>query len=245
MGKVQIKSYIKIGKKVFKGSPTDELRNDLTIDLGGTANISPINKIVLVDDADTERDSATISTTDWSLTDITGGRRATAIKDIQISANYSVAKIRLYTDSRLYFEYTLSTPEAVQSGGVFRVTITIDVTASITHSGGTLISISGETILADFILRRFTTGEYIGYTIDFLDIYYEGAFQLSLSPSRTVDPTNYRVTFSASMTPEAIVNMDEYRWRNSTADIDLITIKLQAVTLDTGVTHSWSLMIQL
>ena len=47
------------------------------------------------------------------------------------------------------------------------------------------------------------------------------------------------------MTPEAIVNMDEYRWRNSTADIDLIIIKLQAATLDTGVTHSWSLMIQL
>jgi len=244
MVKTQIKSYIKIGKKVYKGSPTETLIDDLVNDLGGTATVLVINAIKLVDDTDTERDSENIYTTDWSFTILTNGYRGACSKTISITADYNVAKIRLYASDRLYFEYVLSTPEAVQSGGQFKVDITIDVTVSLSHTGGTLVSITGENVLGEFILKRFTNGDYRGNSIDKLCIYYQSIQQTCLSTTINIDTANNKVTITVTYTPTSDINMDEYRWNNSTANIDVVVVKIEAVTLSANVQHSWTLTIQ-
>ena len=227
------------------GSPTTQLKQDLVSSLGGdSTKPSVINKVVLVDSGGVERDSATISTTDWSLSNITNGKRATCSKTISITASYTVAKIRLYADTLLYFEYTLSTTQSVTSGSQVTVAITIDVTLSISHTaGGTLVGASVTTWAGDEIARRFITGERKGKRINTIQLVYQGGTIANVTGTVTTDTTNLKVTLSVNYTPNTDVTIDEYD--HSTEDLYTITqIKIQAVTLSAGVTHSWSLTIQ-
>jgi len=227
------------------GSPTTQLKQDLVLSLGGdSTKPSIINKVVLVDTSNTEKDSATISTTDWTLSNITNGKRATCSKTISITASYTIAKIRLYADTLLYFEYTLGTQQNVTSGSQVTVAITIDVTLSISHTaGGTLVSASVTTWAGDEIIRRFITGERRGKRINTIQLVYGGGTVASVTGTVTTDTTNLKVTLSVSYTPSSNITIDEYD--HSTEDLYTITqVKIQAVTLSAGVTHSWSLTIQ-
>jgi hypothetical protein len=227
------------------GSPTTQLKQDLVLSLGGdSTKPSVINKVVLVDTNNTERDYASISTTDWTLSNITNGKRAACSKTISITASYTVSKIRLYADTLLYFEYTLSTQQNVTNGSQVTVSITIDVTLSISHtSGGTLVSASVTTWAGDEIIRRFITGERRGKKINTIQLIYGGSYVTSITGTVTTDTTNLRVTLSVSYTPSSDTTIDEYD--HNTEDLYTITqVKIQTVTLSAGVTHSWSLTIQ-
>ena len=227
------------------GSPTTQLKQDLVLSLGGdSTKPSIVNKVVLVDTNNTERDYASISTTDWTLSNITNGKRATCSKTISITASYTIAKIRLYADTLLYFEYTLSTTQPVTSGSQVSVSITIDVTISISHTaGGTLVSASVTTWAGDEIIRRFITGERKGKKINTIQLVYGGGTVAIVTGTVTTDTTNLIVTLSVNYTPSSDVTIDEYD--HSTEDLYTITqVKIQAVTLSSGVTHSWSLTIQ-
>jgi hypothetical protein len=232
-------------KVVSRGSPTTQLKQDLVLSFGGdSTKPSIINKVVLVDTGGVERDSASISTTDWTLSNITNGKRATCSKIISITASYTVAKIRLYAGTLLYFEYTLSTTQSVTSGSQVTVTITIDVTLSISHTaGGTLVSASVTTWAGDEVLRRFITGERRGKRINTIQLVYLGGTVAIVTGTVTTDTTNLRVTLSVNYTPSSDITIDEYD--HSTEDLYTITqVKIQAVVLSGGVTHSWSLTIQ-
>lgn len=219
----------------ISASPTTTFRLDLAADIRGTTTLSTINKVVLVDTGGVERDYSSISTSDWSISVNT----ASAVKNISITASYTFNMIRLYAGAKKYFEASVVS-RSVTPGQTVRVGIGIIITATNTHlSGGTLISITDQ--IGVWTIRRFTTGEMRGRKIDAVDLYRGGSYQFSLIV--TVGGSDTTVTHSASTTPEAGVVIDEYRYRDTTSNIDVLTVKVAEITLSPGVTHTWSYTI--
>jgi hypothetical protein len=228
-------------KEVAHASPTTQVRLDLMSSFAGdTTKPTTLSKVILVDTGGAERDSATISTTDWSTTSITNGYRATCTKTINITANYSIAKVRLYGDTTLYFEYTLPSAIAVTSGSVVYVTITIDATWSISHtSGGTLVSANVTTYFGRTVINRLCLGTEKGKKLNTVQLVYAGGTIAYVTGSISTDTANIRLTLSVSYTPASDVTIDEYDY--SLEDLTVLTqVKIQAVTLGGGLTHTWN-----
>ena len=243
--KLNLNSELVIGvdnvKEVAHASPTSQVRLDLMSSFAGdTTKPNTLSKVVLVDTGGTERDSATISTTDWSTTSITDGYRATCTKTINITANYSIAKVRLYGDTILYFEYTLASAISVTSGSVVYVTITIDATWSISHtSGGTLVSANVTLAFGRSVINRLCLGTDKGKKLNTIQLVYAGGTVSAPTGTISTDTTNIRLTLSISYTPSSDVTIDEYDY--SLEDLTTLTqVKIQTITLGGGLTHTWT-----
>ena len=147
--KLNVSEKVEInGKYIPKigGSPTTTLRADITNEMLSNVNQPPsfyvgyISKIAFVDIAGTERDSVTLTdfpiypnltTSNYEIS----GSQLKVKGQITATASYSVAKVRLYAGTKLYFEYTLSTTQPVSSGSVYNVVYTIQFSATDTSSG--------------------------------------------------------------------------------------------------------------
>ncbi|MEM4501536.1 MAG: hypothetical protein QW512_05335, partial [Thermofilaceae archaeon] len=238
MGNVNIESDLIINnKEVSHASPTTTLRSHLVSDLGGTTTVQTINSVKLVDTGGTERDSASITASDWTFSNVTNGKRASTTKIISITANYSISKVRLYAGTNMYFEYSLTTSMPVTSGSQITVNITIDVTLSLTHtSGGTSTGTYVTNLGAEIVLRRFITGEYRSKRINTIGLAYGGGVIQYVTGTVTTDSGNYRVTLNASLNPSSDITINEYDILTE----DLYTVggvTLQTITLSSGVTH--------
>jgi hypothetical protein len=251
--KVKIDSQVevKIGDKTVKAhaSPTTDLRLDIVRSLGGDTTLpETLAKIVLVDDMGTERDSANIDPTKWSFTYDTLEyiwHQAQQQVTVPITVSYNLARIRLKGTTKLYFEYTLSTPISVAPGQGAVVAITIKVTLSWTHSG------SGENVnrtyfaeTAGTIVKRFTSGEEKGVKPYYIWIYHPDGTPVRIGTMTvTVDETNLRVTGTLTYTPSADEQINRYDYDIETATFLVIT--MNTITLTGGLGHQWTLTIQL
>jgi hypothetical protein len=105
------------------GTPTTTVRQHVIRALFDGTQLSKITKIVLVDTGGTERDSTT------SLSYSVSGNELTIACTISVTASYTIARVRSYADTYLYFDTTVSPQISVSSGDI--VTVTLKITASI------------------------------------------------------------------------------------------------------------------
>jgi len=137
------------GKVLGYNSPTDTLKTDITVETCQCQNnVGKITKICLVDNQGTERDC----TTDLSYEDHTPDY--VVVKgSIQATASYTVAKIRAYSNNKLYFETSYSV--ALNQNDVLDVTYQISVTVSCSLSGSVGQDHCVYAGMANELMRRF------------------------------------------------------------------------------------------
>ena len=242
--KLVITAEVRVDDIVAHASPTDTLRLDLTKDLGGTPSVSVIDKAVLVDTADNERDSVSISPTDWLGTSFTGGYQYICNKEIRITGNYNVTKVRLYAGTKLYFEYVLTESYQVKSGMLLLVKILIKCMFTASHSGSVSGTISRLEDLANTILKRILLGEDIGATWENVFGMYNYVNQFNVTVTITVDETNYKITVTASFTPDQDWLINGYAYHSSVFGYTP-HVSIPDTVLASNVTHSWRLEVQI
>jgi hypothetical protein len=202
----------------------------------------------LVDDTETERDSASIDSTKWNFTydsvEYTWHQAQQQVT-VPITVSYNLARIRLKGATKLYFEYTLDTPISVAPGQGAVVTITIKVTVSWTHSGsGTNVTKSYTIRTAGTIVKRFTSGEEKGVKPYYIWIYHPDGTSVRIGTMTvTVDETNVRVTGSLTYTPSANETINGYCYDIETGSY--LYVFMDTITLTGGLGHQWTLTIQL
>jgi hypothetical protein len=125
------RAEVEVSEKIISGSgsPTSTFKNDVALAVYNGTGLSKLDKIVLVDSAGAERDYST------SLTFSTSVDTITVNCTISITASYSIAKVRVYSGTKLYFETALSTAVSVNAGDTVAVTWSMTVNMSGTLSG--------------------------------------------------------------------------------------------------------------
>jgi hypothetical protein len=113
------------------GSPTTTVRQHVIRALYDGTQLSKITKIVLVDTGGTERDSTT------SLSYSVSGNELTIACSISVTASYTIARVRSYAGTNLYFDTAVSPQVTVASGDVVTVTLKITISISGTLTYGT------------------------------------------------------------------------------------------------------------
>jgi hypothetical protein len=234
-----VKGEVGVGsiRTSLHGSPTTTVRQHVISALANGTNLGKIDKIVLVDSAGTERDY----TTSLSYSISTGTNRATLTITctISITAAYTVAKVRAYSGTNLYFDTALSTTINVNAGDTASVTLTITISFSGTLTYGT-ISASGDATYPSHtltyriaqVLSGATSVSNLKVTSVYFHLWYSGT---NVDTSKTIPTTNtvssdgLSVTVSCSWTADA------------SYDIDYIAVKLNdgsegwAYTLSTAI----------
>jgi len=244
--KIDIESFASVNGVEAVGSPTTTLRQDIVRSLGGNTSYPyTLSRIVLVDTGGSERDYASISSTDWSFTSVTNGYKATATFQIQGTASYTCNRIRMYGSTSLYFEYTLPSSITVTSTTIVTVTVTIQVTASISHgSGGTNVSTTMFTTLGEYIVRSICTASYKGYKPDRNALFYGATLITTLTGSVSTDLTYVKVTVSWSWTPTSTTTINAYQYRFEDGS-PIAEVAFDPLDLGEGLTHTWTLTISL
>jgi hypothetical protein len=120
-------------KSSLSGSPTITLRQHVIRALYNGTLLSKIDKIKLVGTDGYEYDYTS------SLSYSVSGNQLTITCSITVTAVYTIAKVRAYAGTNLYFETALSTPQSVSEGDVVNITLTITVSISgtLTYGGST------------------------------------------------------------------------------------------------------------
>lgn len=128
---VKFNSKILVDNREYHNSPTDTLKTDFINALLGTDStpLTMIDRIVLVDTAGAERDSATLTSADWTVDTV--NRRISTSKAITATASYTFNRVRLKSGTKTYFEASVES-RSVSSGTVVNVSVVI--TMSITWS---------------------------------------------------------------------------------------------------------------
>lgn len=242
MFKIESNSYI--GNTLVHNTIMDALRADLMYSFAGdSTKPALINKIVLVDDANNEKDYTTINPSDWVFTSVEGGKRATVTKIITATTAYNIAKIRLYGGTSLYFEGTLSSPYAVNANDKVKVVTNIDAMLGLVHhSGGTLIEITPSLIGPDEALRRFTTGERRGKKITTIGLVSGGAVIRYITGDVSHNPTTNEVYLNASFQPDSNITINGYDYLTED-NYTIILVKIQEMTLTPDTMVSFRLAI--
>lgn len=155
MSQIGIKTNVELSieNKTIHASPTSNYIDKLAREITATpGSLYPLTRIVLVDNAGAERDTITVSSTDWSVSSTS----MTVTKDFTASASYTCTKIRLYTvTGEMYFEGTISAI-SITANLSYRVTATISISinASITVTPGVTVQSVGTTTLAQNIINK-------------------------------------------------------------------------------------------
>jgi hypothetical protein len=130
---INVKGLIEVNGESLslQGSPTTTVRQHVIRALYDGTLLSKITKIALVDAGGVERDYTT------SLSYSVSGNQLVITCSITVTASYTVAKVRAYAGTNLYFETTPTTQPSVSSGDVVNITLTITVSISgtLTYAG--------------------------------------------------------------------------------------------------------------
>jgi len=254
MVKVNIESSVKVGDTVVHASPTDACIDGILNHISGVTYPAHLKLDALwIYTTEGSRLEVGLPAEGWSYTVIANGYRATTKRRVYISDNVTVKSFALVVivpaafvpEIYTLFAYDLPTPLDVPGGSALDVTITIDVTVSLSHTaGGTLFSMMGEMSFARFLLERLTAEKYFTKRIDTLDLYKSDQYLFSVPMS--VSRSGNVVTYYAEHTPELDTEIDEYRYRSVDVDFDLIIVKLASpVMLTAGLRHTWTLTVQM
>jgi hypothetical protein len=211
-GEVSVKSV----KSALHGSPTTTLRQHLIRCLYDGTTLGAIDKIVLVDDTDTERDYTT--TLGYSVS----ANQLTITASISITASYSIAKVRSYRGTTLYFETALASPIPVNNGDTVSVTLTITVNISGSLTYGTssfplAMGVFGNRVAR--VLGGELDPSYLRVdNVQFVGTDAEGVAQvITVTPTKSISTDGLSMTMSASITPSFSFDISEIRIR--TADL--------------------------
>jgi len=239
--KISLDSHVEIGKLKTHGSPTNILREHLMYSFAGDATKPlTLSRLVLVDTDGAERDYASIDPAKWSMP-VVGSRRQTVI--VLITSNYSVASIRLYAGTNIYFEHTLPEPYSVTAGSKLAVTVTIRALLSYTHeSGGVLERYNIPEDGLDTFIRRITKGEDKGVRPANVKTFYDGIEIATISGTVSYDVSKLQVIFHAEYAPatDQVINRYDYILSNGET---LLEVFISDVPLPSNVTHTWDLKI--
>ncbi|RLE97809.1 MAG: hypothetical protein DRJ96_02855 [Thermoprotei archaeon] len=211
----EIRADVRVnGEPIGGASPQDALFNDIVNEVAtDSLYISKVDKIVLVDSGGTERDSTT--TLDYTDRTTESPPKVEIHGTIDITADYTVAKIRLYAGTKLYFETSWS--RAVQNGDKVDVTVTVQVSGSGSVSGTTTGSLAGAGFAIHICkaLIGASEREQIGFaravllTADNVELYNQPL-------SRTADTANNQATGDTGMqSPSAEGDAVTLQFRNS------------------------------
>jgi len=226
-------------------SPMSDLINDIINELSASSVssiITPINKIVIVDNQGNERDTIDISSSDWTIDYI--NHKMSIEKTFVAQSSYYAYKIRLKSDTKIYFEYTLSEVKEVYAGDEIKVTVEISVSFTITGGSGFTGNISrGNDTDIEKRLLEILTGVNTVKRMTFMNLeIYSGTSKLtSLSLNKSV--SNNTVTLSASWNPTSDQTFDDLHFRGfydpETGEYD-ITIEINFDTDQTAIGGSYN-----
>ena len=190
----KVEGEIGVGKlkSSLHGSPTTTVRQHLISALANGTNLGQINKIVLVDSNGTERDNTT--SLNYSIN--TGSNQATLTitGTINITASYTVARVRAYSGTNLYFDTSLSTTINVNNGDAASVTLTITISYSGTMTYGSITETGDATYPTHVLTYRIaqvlsggTTASNLKVSAVYFELFYAGT---DVETSKTVSTTN-------------------------------------------------------
>ena len=174
------------------GSPTATLRQHVIRALYDGTLLSKIDKIVLLDTEGYEEDSTT------SLSYSVSGNQLTITCSISVTAVYTIAKVRVYAGTNLYFETALSTTQPVSNGDTVNITLTITVSISGTLTyGGHTYSMT----MADFgnLVCNILAGSEAPDRLKVSSITFVGtAGNINVGTSNTLSADGLSVSFTGS-----------------------------------------------
>jgi hypothetical protein len=213
-----VKGEVGIGslRTSLHGSPTTTVRQHVISALANGTNLGTINKIVLVDSGGTERNYTT--SLSYSISTGTNQATLTITCSISITAAYTVAKVRAYSGTNLYFDTALSTTINVNAGDTASVTLTITISFSGTLTYGT-ISASGDatypthtlTYRIAQVLSGATSVSNLKVTSVYFHLWYSGTTtetSKTISTTNTVSADGLSVTISCSWTADSNYDLD-------------------------------------
>jgi hypothetical protein len=89
------------------------------------------------------------------------------------------------------------------------------------------------------VLNRLCSGTEKGKKLNTVQLVYQGGTVTYFTGTISTDTPNIRLTLNASYTPASDTTIDEYDY--SLDDLTVLAIiKIQAVTLGGGLTHTWT-----
>jgi len=201
-------------KSTLHGSPTTTLRQHVIKALYDGTTLGVIDKLVLVDTTDVERDYTT------TLGRSISANQLTITATISITASYSIAKVRSYVGTVLYFETALASAIPVNSGDTVSVTLTITVSISgnLTYGTSTFPLTMG--VFGNRVARVLGADLDVSYLkvndIQFVGTDSEGSpQQIPATPTKTLSADGLSMTMSASITPTFYFNISEIRIRTT------------------------------
>ncbi|MEM4570123.1 MAG: hypothetical protein QXE66_02315 [Desulfurococcaceae archaeon] len=206
MVSVSAKAEVDIVKSL-SGSPTSTLRNHLLYALYNGTQLGSLTKMVLVDTAGSERDYTT-------TLNFTVGDSLVVQGTITVTASYTIAKVRLYSGTNLYFDTPVSEQKAVSPGDTVTATVTITLSGSGSLTGYTYVLDQLRPYFYD-VLRGARTASALD--INKIRIYIRNVdtgqtLYYDQTPSESIDTTNLRLTMSVSITPD-------YTWETRNIEI--------------------------
>ncbi|MCC6057029.1 MAG: hypothetical protein LM583_10175 [Desulfurococcaceae archaeon] len=203
-----VKGEVGIGslRTSLHGSPTTTVRQHVIRALYDGTLLSRIDKIVLVDSAGTERDYTT--SLSYSISTGTNQATLTITCTISITAAYTVAKVRAYSGTNLYFDTALSTTISVNAGDSASVTLSITISFSGTLTYGTISASASATYPSYTICYRIAqvlsggiSTSYISVANVIFRLYYYGTIQetsKTIASIETLSADGLSVTISCS-----------------------------------------------
>jgi hypothetical protein len=217
---IKLSGSLEVRGKVVKlsGSPTATLKSDFAQALYNGTGLSKIDKIALVDTGDTERDSTT------NLTYNIVGNSLQIQGTINITANYTIAKLRLYAGTKLYFETAVSEQKSVTSGDT--VVATESITLNLT---GTLANYS---LVLDYIRNTFYNVLSGNATTTALNVSTVRIYVYNINTQQTI---------YYNQTPTKSISSNQVTWSTSlTLDYDF---ELRNIEIYAGTTrlYYWNL----
>jgi len=192
MGKV-VRLSPSVGAKL-SSSPTDTFKIDYATALYNGTALGAINKLVLVDTAGTERDYTT------SLTFNIVGDSLQVQGSVSITASYTIAKVRLYSGTKMYFDTAVSEQKSVASGDTVVATVSITYNASGTLTNYSFVMDYLRSTLYD-VLRGAKTASALNVSTIRIYVYNVDTGQTTYyNQTPTKSATANQVTWSTSLT---------------------------------------------
>lgn len=209
-GKVNV-SNIEVN---IHGSPTTTLRQHIARSLYDGTMLGKIDRLVLVDTTGAEKDSTT------ALSYSVSANKLTITASISITSSYSIAKVRSYRSTVLYFETALASTIPVNNGDTVSVTLEITTTISGNLAYGTssfplTMGVFGNRV------ARVLGGELDVSYLKINDIYFYGTDEygsarfMTATPSKSLAPDGLSLTVTCSITPTFTFYISEIRIRTT------------------------------
>ena len=203
-----VRGDVSIGnvKTSLHGSPTTTVRQHVIRALYDGTQLSKIDKIVLVDSGGTERDSTT--SLSYSISTDTNKATLRITCTISITASYTIARVRSYSGTNLYFDTSLATSVSVSAGDSASVTLDITISFSGTLTYGTIsasASASYPSYTICYRIAQVLSGAISASSISVANVifrlYYYGTVQetsKTVGAGKTLSADGLSVTISCS-----------------------------------------------